>query len=72
MRRTIEVLNQMVADRVIGAYAIGDAIAAYDYLEPTMAEDLDIIVSFGGEARPSGLLALTFRYPSAQVGRPER
>jgi hypothetical protein len=59
MKRTIEVLNQMVADRVIVAYAIGGAVAAYNYIEPTITEDLDVIVSFDGEERPSGLVTLT-------------
>jgi hypothetical protein len=59
MKKTIEVLNQMAADKVIGNYAIGGAIAAYNYIEATMTEDLDIIVSFDGEARPSGLVMLT-------------
>jgi hypothetical protein len=59
MKKTIEVLNQMVVDEVIGMYAIAGAIAAYNYIEPTMTEDLDVIVSFDGEATQSGLVTLT-------------
>ena len=49
----------MVADEVIGMYAIAGAVAAYNYIEPTTTDDLDIIVSFDGETRPSGLVTLT-------------
>ena len=59
MKRTIEVLNQMVADGVVGMYAIGGAVAAYNYIEPTLTEDLDIIVSLDGGTTQSGLVTLT-------------
>ena len=36
----------MEADGVIGRYAIAGAVAAYNYIEPTLTEDLDILVSF--------------------------
>src|ERR1700689_638288 len=59
MKKTIEVLNQMVTDEVIGMYAIAGAIAAYNYIEPTLTEDLDVIISFDGEAKLLGLVTLT-------------
>jgi hypothetical protein len=46
MGETLKVLNQMVTDRVIESYAIGGAVAAINYIEPTLTEDLDILVSF--------------------------
>jgi len=47
IRKTIEVINAMEADGVIGRYAIAGAVAAYNYIEPTLTEDLDILVAFG-------------------------
>ncbi|WP_219324270.1 hypothetical protein [Methylovirgula sp. HY1] len=59
MKRTLDVLNQMVKDKIIESYAIGGAIAAYNYIEPTLTEDLDILVSFEHAASASGLMTLT-------------
>ena len=44
MEKTIRVLNQMVADRVIADYAIGGAIAATFWSEPVTTYDLDVFV----------------------------
>lgn len=49
MKETLEVINRMQADGVIGAYAIGGAVGATFYLEPVATLDLDVFVSF----RPS-------------------
>ena len=59
MKWTLEVLNQMVKDKIIKSYAIGGAIAAYNYIEPALTEDLDILVSFEHTASASGLVTLT-------------
>src|ERR1039458_9595141 len=45
MKATLKVVNQMQADGVIGNYAIGGAIGATFYLEPTATFDIDIFVS---------------------------
>lgn len=60
MMQTLEVLNAMVADGVIGTYAIGGAVAAYNYIEATATDDLDILVSFDGSefSTQSGLVTL--------------
>ncbi|GLS23619.1 hypothetical protein GCM10007874_66400 [Labrys miyagiensis] len=61
MKETLEVINRMEADGIIGRYAIGGAIAALNYLELGSTEDLDIFVSFDeavGKFR-SGLITLT-------------
>jgi len=39
MKRTLEVINALEAERVIGRYAIAGAVAAYNYIEPTVTED---------------------------------
>jgi hypothetical protein len=36
----------MEAAGVIGRYAIADAVAAYNYIEPAVTDDLDILISF--------------------------
>jgi hypothetical protein len=46
MRKTLEVVNQMQKEQVIGKYAIGGAIAATFYLEPVSTFDIDIFISF--------------------------
>lgn len=51
MGKTVTVLNQMVDDGIIGRYAIGGAVAALKYIEPTVTEDLDILVSFNEQPK---------------------
>lgn len=60
LKQTIDVLNRMEADRVIGHYAITGAVAALNYIEIGATEDLDILISFediDGKTK-SGLLTL--------------
>jgi hypothetical protein len=61
MHQTLEVINRMEADGIIGRYAIAGAVAAYNYVEPAVTEDLDILVSFDAfpEQSQSGLITLT-------------
>jgi hypothetical protein len=47
VRKTFELINQMQADGVIGKYAIGGAVGATFYLEPSATLDVDIFVSLG-------------------------
>jgi hypothetical protein len=60
MIQTLKVIDQMEVDGVIGRYAIGGAFAAAYYVEPTLTEDLDILLSFEGGANQgeSGLVTL--------------
>ena len=57
MKRTLETINQMQRDGVIGKYAIGGAIGAIFYLETFYTEDLDVFVSLP-TVPGSGLLSL--------------
>ena len=58
MKRTLGVINQMEADGVIGRYAIGGAVGATFYLEPSATLDVDVFVSL--PVGPGGsLLSLT-------------
>lgn len=60
MKETIAVINQMEADGVVGRYAIGGAVAAFNYIEVSFTEDLDILVSFEdqAQAKATGLVTL--------------
>ena len=44
MKSTLELINQMQADGIIGKYAIGGAVGATMYLEPAATLDVDIFV----------------------------
>jgi hypothetical protein len=59
LRRAIEVVMKLAEKQVVGSYAITEAIAALNYIQPTLTEDLDILISIDGfEKRVSGLLLL--------------
>lgn len=60
LRSTIEVVTRLAEQGVIKRYAIAGAVAALNYIEPTLTQDLDILISVGDfEKRQSGLLLLT-------------
>jgi hypothetical protein len=42
IRQTLEVINAMEADGVIDRYALAGAVAAFNYIDPAVTEDLDI------------------------------
>ncbi len=67
MKATLEVINQMQTDGVIGKYAIGGAVGATFYLEPAATVDLDIFVMLPSAG---GLLTLTpvYEYLKAHGG----
>jgi len=44
VKSTLELINQMQADGIIGKYAIGGAVGATMYLEPAATLDVDIFV----------------------------
>ena len=60
MKQTVDVLNRMQADGIFARYAIGGAVAAYNYVEASATDDLDILICFDGlSGQPrSGLLLL--------------
>ena len=45
LRKTIEVVAKLADQGVIEKYAIAGAVAALNYIEPMLTEDLDILVS---------------------------
>jgi hypothetical protein len=56
MAETFTVLK-LVDDEVIDTYALAGAVAAYCYIEPTLTEDLDVLIALD-EVGASGLLTL--------------
>jgi hypothetical protein len=62
MRKALEVINAMQAAGVIASYAIAGAVAAYNYVEPALTEDLDILVAFD-DARNRGASGLVTLEP---------
>jgi hypothetical protein len=54
MKDTLQMLNRMQADGVIGSYAIGGAVGATRYLEPAATVDVDVFVML--PTKPSGSL----------------
>jgi hypothetical protein len=61
MKQTLEVINRLKADGIIAEYAIAGAVAAFNYVEPAVTDDLDILVSLDaspGQPQP-GLITLS-------------
>ena len=50
MKKTLEVLNQLVAEKVIKDYAIGGAMGAMWYMEAITTMDLDVFVIFSDDS----------------------
>ncbi len=67
MKATLEMINRMQVDGVIGNYAIGGAIGAIFYLETFYTADLDIFITLP-TAPGSSLLSLSpiYEYLTAQ------
>src|SRR6266849_5472557 len=74
MRKTIEVVTKLAEQGAIQRYAIAGAVAALNYIQPTLTEDLDILVSVAHfEKRQSGLILLTpIEKALAKMGYTER
>jgi len=74
LSQTIGVIAKLAEQGVIQNYAITGAVAALNYIQPTLTEDLDVLISLGGfERRGSGLLLLTpIETALSQMGYTER
>ena len=60
MAETFTVLARLVEDKVIDAYAIAGAVAAYNYIEAAVTDDLDVLIAVE-KTGDSGLLTLAIR-----------
>ena len=59
LKNALQVINGMVADGIIQKYAVVGAVAALNYIEPTVTQDLDVLVSFDDlQSGPRGLVTL--------------
>lgn len=59
LRKTIEVVARLAEQGAVERYAVAGAVAALNYIEPTLTEDLDVLVSIAHfERRESGLILL--------------
>lgn len=58
MKETLETINHMQSDGIIGKYAIGGAVGATFYLEPAATVDLDVFVILPGPSS-STLISLS-------------
>jgi hypothetical protein len=74
MQKTIEVITKLAEQGAIKQYAIMGAVAALNYIQATVTEDLDILVSVADfEERQSGLILLTpIEAALARMGYTER
>ena len=60
LRAAIEVITKLAEQGALQRYAIAGAVAALNYIEPTLTEDLDILISVAHfDRRQSGLILLT-------------
>jgi hypothetical protein len=73
MKKTLQVINQMQRDGVIGHYAIGGAVGATFYLEPAATLDIDIFVALPKE-KGSAFLTLSpiYKYLGGKGFRTEK
>ncbi len=55
---TYDVINKMVDDGVIKNYALGGAMAAFFYIEPSHTADMDMFCALAHDPLPSGLVML--------------
>ena len=66
MKETLELINQMQADGVIGKYAIGGAVGAMLYLEPAATLDVDVFVALPTSSGDLLSLAPLYEYLKAR------
>ena len=73
LEKTIEVVIKLAERGAIKQYAIVGAVAALNYIQPTLTEDLDILVSVGDFEHHKGLILLgPIESALAEMGYTER
>ena len=66
MRETLEVINRMQSDGVISKYAIGGAVGATLYLEPSATLDVDVFAMLPAESKSTFVsLSPIYKYLTA-------
>lgn len=69
MKETLQAINQMQTDGVIGQYAIGGAVGATFYLSPAATVDLDVFVTLPEQSSLLVSLSSIYKYLQARGGR---
>src|SRR5438105_13599856 len=73
LQNTIEVINKLAQQGAIKRYAIIGAVAALNYIQPALSEDLDVLVSVSDFREHRGLLPLaSIEAALARMGYTER
>ncbi len=73
LQKTIEVVTRLAEQGTIRQYAITGAVAALNYIQPTLTEDLDILVSAADFGAHKGLIFLApIETALAKMGYTER
>ncbi len=72
MKAALNALNRLVADGVIGNYAIGGAIGASFYLPAMQTEDIDVFVFLPSTSGPAITLTPVYDALKAMGGEVER
>jgi hypothetical protein len=74
LRKTIEVVTKLAEQGTIKQYAITGAIAALNYTEPTLTQDLDVLISIAhfGQRRTGLILLSPIEKALAEMGFTER
>jgi len=59
MRKTLEIINRLLEEKLVKAYAIGGAIAALKWVEPFFTRDLDLFIVPSPALKKGELIVLT-------------
>lgn len=62
MKKTLQILNEMVELEIINEYAIAGGMAHFYYIEPSVTYDLDLIVNLPAEQNPLAPLSIIYKW----------
>lgn len=65
MKKTLQILNELVELDIINEYAIAGGMAHFYYIEPSVTYDLDLIVNITGEKKPLAPLSGLYGWAAA-------
>lgn len=71
MKKTLQILNNLVTDGIIKEYAIAGGMAQFYYIEPSVTYDLDLIVNFGVDEKDLAPLHKLYNWASENHFRTE-
>ncbi len=71
MKKTIQILNEMVELEIINEYAIAGGMAHFYYIEPSVTYDLDLIVNITAAQNPLAPLSKLYEWAGENNYRTE-